>query len=125
MNRLPRSVINRMAITVAALYVALCAGAGVAGATITESPATPPLGGPLPPMPPPPPPSPGTLVVPALPAPQSPAPQPRPTVTDLAEAALPGTVGLLGLSGLGGLIGYRQAKAGFALRAAGTARFLS
>lgn len=46
-------------------------------------------------------------------------------MTDLAEAALPGTVGLLGLSGLGGLIGYRQAKAGFALRAAGTARFLS
>ena len=31
---------------------------------------------------------------------------------------------ILGATALGGFLGYRQAKVGFALRAAGTARFL-
>ena len=50
-----------------------------------------------------------------------------PQATGVAEAvrqALPGLVGLAVLTVGGGLLGYRQAKAGFALRAAGTARFL-
>lgn len=50
-----------------------------------------------------------------------------PQATGVAEAvrqALPGLVGLAVLTVGGGLLGYRQAKAGFALRAAGTARYL-
>lgn len=43
---------------------------------------------------------------------------------EIAALALTGFAGLVGLTGLGGLIGYRQARAGNALRAAGTARFL-
>jgi hypothetical protein len=42
----------------------------------------------------------------------------------LAAVALPGTLGLLALTGLGGVLGYRQAKAGRALRTAASARFL-
>lgn len=131
MNRLPRTAINRLAIVAAVLHIALCAGAVVAGtAAHAAAGATLPLGGPMPPMPPPPPEPPRAPAVPALPVPQSPvpqspAPQPRPSLANLAAAALPGMVGLAGLSGLGGYVGYRQAKAGFALRAAGTARFLS
>lgn len=43
----------------------------------------------------------------------------------VAALALTGAAGLAALAGAGGFVGYRQAKAGFALRAAGTARFLS
>ncbi len=38
--------------------------------------------------------------------------------------ALAGVAGLFAFTALGGLIGYRQAKAGHAVRAAGTSRFL-
>ena len=135
MNRSPRTVLDRMVITAAALYVALCAGAVMVG---TSAPATAgaampvqtsgsfPHGGPLPPLPPPPPEPPKAPAPPAPPPPpQSPAPQPRPSLANLTAAALPGLAGLAALSGLGGYVGYRQAKAGFVLRAAGTARFLS
>lgn len=46
---------------------------------------------------------------------------------DLAKAlavALPGLAAMAGMTALGGLIGYRQAKAGYLLRAAGAGRFL-
>jgi hypothetical protein len=46
------------------------------------------------------------------------------SLTQIAALALPGVAGLAALTGAGGLVGYRQAKAGFALRAAGIARFL-
>lgn len=130
MNRLPRTVMDRIAMTAAALHVALCAGAVAAGpahaavgaTTSVQDPGVAlPRGGPLPPMPPPPPEPPRA---PAAPAPPPPQPQPRPSLANLAVAALPGMLGLAGLSGFGGYVGYRQAKAGFALRAAGTARFL-
>jgi hypothetical protein len=42
----------------------------------------------------------------------------------LATNALPGLAVILGMTMVGGLIGYRQAKAGSVLRAAGAARFL-
>ncbi len=98
----------------------------------------PPSGGPMIPAPPPPPvpiprppagPPPGERTPAAPPAP-APAPAPAPiapkaaAVSEAAARALPGLVGLAALTGAGGLLGYRQAKAGFALHAAGTARFL-
>ncbi len=76
---------------------------------------------------------------PAAPTPQpaeSPAAQPEsnragyPTYlrdADLAEVAavaVPGLVGIFGLTAIGGYLGFRQARAGYILRAAGTARFL-
>lgn len=98
-----------------------------------------PLGGPLPPAPPP------------APSPASSSPAPVPAVVtsksvgappvaarigypdylrsaspaQVAALALTGAAALAALTGAGGFVGYRQAKAGFALRAAGTARFLS
>ena len=45
-------------------------------------------------------------------------------VADVAVVALPGVAGILGITALGGFLGYRQAKVGFILRAAGSARFL-
>lgn len=42
----------------------------------------------------------------------------------IAAVALPGLAGIAALTALGGFLGYRQAKAGYVLRAAGTARFL-
>lgn len=45
-------------------------------------------------------------------------------IGEVAALALPGFAGLLALTALGGLLGYRQAKAGHGVRAAGTARFL-
>ncbi|MGI9162562.1 MAG: hypothetical protein ACR2JI_06525 [Mycobacterium sp.] len=42
----------------------------------------------------------------------------------IATTALPGLAGIAALTALGGFLGYRQAKAGYVLRAAGTARFL-
>ncbi len=46
------------------------------------------------------------------------------TMTELASVALPGLAAILGLTALGGLLGYRQAKAGYLLPAAGAGRFL-
>jgi hypothetical protein len=43
---------------------------------------------------------------------------------EVAGVAAPGIAGILILTAAGGLVGYRQAKAGLAVRAAGTARFL-
>lgn len=43
---------------------------------------------------------------------------------ELLALALPGLAGIMALTAAGGLIGYRQAKAGHALLAAGSARFL-
>lgn len=92
-----------------------------------------PGGGPMIPSPPPPspaatPPSrrPAPVAVPAT-TPVVPFAPPQARTVGVAEAAagaLPGLIGLTALAGAGGLLGYRQAKAGFALRAAGTARFL-
>ena len=42
----------------------------------------------------------------------------------VAALAMPGIAGILVLTGAGGLVGYRQAKAGNAVRAGGTARFI-
>lgn len=56
-------------------------------------------------------------------APSSMLPRAEEVAVAIREA-LPGLIGLAILTMAGGLLGYRQAKAGFALRAAGTARFL-
>ena len=81
----------------------------------------------------PPPPAP---VTPQPPVPETVAPKPNSTpnpfhasvpsvnLHEVAAAALPGLAGIAALTALGGLLGYRQAKAGYVLRAAGTARFL-
>ena len=42
----------------------------------------------------------------------------------VAALAVPGLAGILVLTGAGGLVGYRQAKAGHAVRVGGTARFM-
>lgn len=71
----------------------------------------------------------------AVPTPESVAPEPNrvpvrlPELpsTDLgqiAAVALPGLAGIAALTALGGFLGYRQARAGYVLRATGTARFL-
>jgi hypothetical protein len=44
---------------------------------------------------------------------------------EVAAVAVPGIVGMLLLTSAGGLVGYRQAKAGHAVRIGGTARFLN
>jgi len=46
---------------------------------------------------------------------------------DLARVvsmALPGLAAMAGMTAIGGLVGYRQARAGYLLRAAGAGRFL-
>jgi hypothetical protein len=43
---------------------------------------------------------------------------------EVAVVALPGLGGIIAITALGGFLGHRQAKAGYVLRAAGTARFL-
>jgi hypothetical protein len=43
---------------------------------------------------------------------------------EVAALAVPGAVGLFALTALGGVVGYRQARAGHLVRAAGTARFM-
>lgn len=101
---------------------------------LSVSVAVPPSqGGPWPPVPPPPPPPKPTVPTPITPpasAPQPATPQrtetvvTQPSLGRLATLALPGLAGLASLTGAGSYLGYRQAKAGFALRAAGTARFL-
>lgn len=45
-------------------------------------------------------------------------------IADVAALALPGVAGLLGITAFGGFLGYRQAKAGYALPSGGIARFL-
>lgn len=45
-------------------------------------------------------------------------------VRDMAAVAVPGVTGILALTFVGGLIGFRQARAGRAVRANGTARFM-
>lgn len=81
----------------------------------------------------------GGITPPAAPVPQRPsagAPPPEGRLgypaylrnadfAQVAAVALPGLAAILGVTALGGFLGYRQAKAGFVLRAAGTARFLS
>lgn len=47
------------------------------------------------------------------------------SLAEITALAIVGSAGLVALAGAGGVVGYRQAKTGFALRAAGTARFLS
>jgi hypothetical protein len=44
---------------------------------------------------------------------------------EIAAVAVPGFTGILVLTGAGGLLGYRQARAGHAVRSTGTVRFLS
>jgi len=49
----------------------------------------------------------------------------RAGISQVVALAAPGLAGMLVLTGAGGLVGYRQAKAGHALRAGGTARFVN
>lgn len=46
-------------------------------------------------------------------------------VGQMMAVAVPGITGILVLTGAGGLLGYRQARAGHAVRANGTSRFIS
>lgn len=46
-------------------------------------------------------------------------------MTQVIAVAVPGATGIMLLTGAGGLIGYRQARAGHAIRASGSARFSS
>lgn len=46
-------------------------------------------------------------------------------LSQVAALAVPGVTGILVLTGAGGLVGYRQAKAGHAVRTGGTARFIN
>jgi len=81
-----------------------------------------PFAGPAPPAAPPPPevgggsPEPGRVGYPAY--------LRDADVAEVAVVALPGLAGIIGITALGGFLGYRQAKVGFILRAAGSARFL-
>jgi hypothetical protein len=45
-------------------------------------------------------------------------------MVEVVGLAVPGVAGILALTAVGGLVGYRQAKTGLAVRAAGTVRFL-
>ena len=46
-------------------------------------------------------------------------------ISQVAALAVPGVAGILALTGAGGLIGYRQAKAGLAVRTGRAARFVN
>jgi hypothetical protein len=46
-------------------------------------------------------------------------------ISQVVALAAPGLAGMLVLTGAGGLVGYRQAKAGHAVRTGGTARFVN
>ncbi len=103
-----------------------------ANAPLSPAPAVEPSsGGPMIPTPPPSPapagpprPAPASSAPPAF-SPTPPTTASRaPNLADVTAQALPGLLGLAALTGAGSLLGYRQAKAGFALHAAGTARFL-
>ncbi len=107
------------------------AGAALLGAApgVHAEPAAPAYewvrGGPVSPVPPPPPPPPRPAPPPPVPqvaVPVRPAPPAPPAVP--VALALTGAAALAALAAAGGVLGYRQAKAGFALRSAGTARFL-
>lgn len=54
----------------------------------------------------------------------SPSPFGNADLGGVAARALPGLAALLGVTAIGAVLGYRQAKAGHMLRAAGAARFL-
>ncbi len=45
-------------------------------------------------------------------------------LSQLAALAVPGLIGILVLTGAGGLVGYRQARAGHAVRVSGSLRFM-
>lgn len=47
------------------------------------------------------------------------------STSQVIAMAVPGATGIMLLTGAGGLIGYRQARAGLAIRAAGSGRFVS
>ena len=70
------------------------------------------------------------VAVPAAPAPPAPERLGYPEVlrdadvVTLLSRALPGLAAMFGMTALGGVLGYRQARAGYLLRAAGTGRFL-
>ena len=46
-------------------------------------------------------------------------------MSQVAALAVPGVAGILVLTGAGGFVGYRQAKAGHAVRTGRTARFVN
>jgi hypothetical protein len=46
-------------------------------------------------------------------------------ISQVAALAVPGLIGMVILTGLGGLVGYRQAKAGHAVRTGRAARFVN
>jgi hypothetical protein len=46
-------------------------------------------------------------------------------IPQVAALAVPGVAGMLVLTGAGGFVGYRQAKAGLAVRTGATARFVN
>lgn len=92
------------------------------GGPMIPTPTPTPAPAPLPPTPPPPISPPPAA---SRPASSQPAGPPEAGATEAAISALPGLAGLIALTGAGGLVGYRQARAGFALRAAGTGRFLA
>jgi hypothetical protein len=107
------------------------------GVGVAIRPAPPPVAGPVAPAP-------ARPVVPEPARPTRPAPAAGPIgntvpqsfragyppylrsarIGEVAALALPGVAGIVALTAMGGLVGYRQAKAGHAVRAAGTARFL-
>ncbi len=70
------------------------------------------------------------VVAPAAPAPPAPERLGLPEVlreadvVTLLSRALPGLAAMFGMTALGGVLGYRQARAGYLLRAAGAGRFL-
>lgn len=83
-------------------------------AALPEVPAAPPS------------PSRGPETVAAAPNPPTTGPPGMPSANlgQIAALALPGLAGIAALTALGGFLGYRQAKAGYVLRAAGPGRFL-
>jgi len=64
------------------------------------------------------------LSAPPLPGPGYPAELRSDDLGRIASSALPGLAALVGVTLLGGVIGFRQARAGYLLRAAGAGRFL-
>lgn len=70
------------------------------------------------------------VAVPAAPVPPAPERLGLPEVlreadvVTLLSRALPGLAAMFGMTALGGVLGYRQARAGYLLRAAGAGRFL-
>ena len=105
-------------------------GAAAPVAPVVQTPSSPPSF--RPPIAAPPPrqavPPPATLPASGPSAPQLPQgylPELRPDdLGRLVASALPGLAALVGMTLFGGVVGYRQARAGYLLRAAGAGRFL-